>query len=115
VEFHRRGASLAVQLGLGCREMRELAPVLGLHLPVELRQRVEDDLIEHRLDGRVILRRVIHENARGAKRRQTPKSGPARMCVMRGSLTLEKPLPLKLTLSPTISCNRCAKPSQASL
>ena len=50
--------------------MRELAPVLGLHLPVELRQRVEDDLTDHRLDGLVILLGVIHENARNDKRQR---------------------------------------------
>ena len=50
--------------------MRELAPVLGLHFPVELRQRVVDDLTDHRLDGLVILLGVIHENARNDKRQR---------------------------------------------
>src|SRR4029434_3512348 len=54
---------MAFSGGLGRREMRELAPVLGLHLAVELRQRVVDDLTDHRLDGFLLLRRVIHENA----------------------------------------------------
>src|SRR5229473_3442669 len=44
--------------------MRELAPIFGLHLPVELRERVEIDLAQQRLDGGVILGRIVHEDAR---------------------------------------------------
>ncbi|MNO99720.1 hypothetical protein D3C76_914960 [compost metagenome] len=50
--------------------MRELGPVLDLHLPVELRQRVEVDLAQHWLDGLAILSRVVHENARYGKRQR---------------------------------------------
>jgi ABC-type transport system involved in cytochrome c biogenesis permease subunit len=52
------------------REVRQLAPILGLHLAVELRQRVIDDLTEHRLDSRVIRIGVIHKNARNDKRQR---------------------------------------------
>ena len=44
--------------------MRELVPVLGLHFPVELAERVVLNLAQRGLDGRVILRSVIHEDAR---------------------------------------------------
>ena len=44
--------------------MRQLVPVLGLHFPVELAERVELDLAQRGLDGRVILGGIIHEDAR---------------------------------------------------
>ncbi len=37
---------------------------LGLRLPVEVLQRIGDDLVDHRLYRRPVLRRVVHEHAR---------------------------------------------------
>ena len=71
VEEHRRvnprrllGRILRPGLFLWHRESGELAPVFGLHLPVELAERVELDLAQRGLDGRVILGGVVHEDAR---------------------------------------------------
>ncbi len=45
-------------------DIRKLTPILRFHLSVELAQWIELDLVQRRLDGRVILRGVIHEYAR---------------------------------------------------
>src|SRR5262245_45587886 len=55
---------LAFAAGRCGRKIRKLAPILRLHLSVELRERVEVDLADRWLDRAVILRRVVHENAR---------------------------------------------------
>ena len=63
-----QGGCLVEYLGrvfsFGTGKVRELAPVLGLHLPVELAQRIDLNLAQRGLDGRVILGGVIHEDAR---------------------------------------------------
>ena len=71
VEEHRRvnprrllGRILGPCLFLWHGESGELAPVFGLHLPVELAERVELDLAQRGLDGSLILGTVGYEDAR---------------------------------------------------
>ena len=54
---------LAAALGLRPGDRRRLRPVLGLHLFVEVLERVEDDLVDRGLNGLAVLRRVFHEDA----------------------------------------------------
>ena len=50
-----------------CRKMRELAPIDRLHFSVELRERIEIDLTDYRLDDLVFLGRVVHKSTRGCE------------------------------------------------
>jgi hypothetical protein len=52
----------------GAEKIGSLLQFFGFHFPIELGERIEDDPVDHRLNGRVILRRVIRENARDDKR-----------------------------------------------
>jgi hypothetical protein len=76
-EFHQAGKLVAKffrhdPLGLAararrCREVRQFATVLRLHLPVTLAQGIVLDLAEDRLDGLLVLGGIVLENARDGK------------------------------------------------
>ena len=53
--FRHDPCRLAAALGFRTGDRRRLAPVLGLHLPVEVLQRIGDDLVDDRLDRLAVL------------------------------------------------------------
>ena len=61
--FRHNPGGFAAPFGLRTGDRRRLAPVLALHLAVEVLQRIGDDLVDYRLDRRPVRGGVVHEHA----------------------------------------------------